>query len=327
PAIQAARESARRTSCVNQLRQIGIAMQNHVDSFGVFPTGGNEPNPSIEDYVKGDRPNSTNRQGLGWGFQLLPYLEQGAIQGITTTAKLRAQVIPIYNCPSRRPPSKASGSLTAPILTDYASVQPYAGPCGRTPYTFDQLWPFAGGRGEAFAKTSYWCTREAEYNNPEPIYEGVIVRTPYASASRTPREASGYPTACKPAQITDGLSNTFIISEKLVRADLYDGGGVSDDRGWSDGWDPDTVRFSGIPPLSDDDKGVCFNENSQVALTCEGQGSLHPVMFFGSAHPSGINAAYADASVHGIGFNVDRAIFNALGTRAGAETFDMSNLN
>ena len=46
PAIQAAREAARRTQCSNQVRQMGIALQNHVDALKVFPTGGNVPNPS-----------------------------------------------------------------------------------------------------------------------------------------------------------------------------------------------------------------------------------------------------------------------------------------
>ncbi|HMO86596.1 MAG TPA: DUF1559 domain-containing protein, partial [Lacipirellulaceae bacterium] len=89
PAIQAAREAARRTQCTNQLRQMGVALQNHVSALGVFPTAGTVPNPNIADYVSGPTsspgtPNGPNKQGLGWGYQLLPYLEQGAIRGITT---------------------------------------------------------------------------------------------------------------------------------------------------------------------------------------------------------------------------------------------------
>jgi prepilin-type N-terminal cleavage/methylation domain-containing protein len=45
PAIQAAREAARRTQCVNQLRQMIVAMQNHVSALQIFPTGGIEPWP------------------------------------------------------------------------------------------------------------------------------------------------------------------------------------------------------------------------------------------------------------------------------------------
>ena len=87
PAIQAAREAARRTQCSNQLRQIGIAMQNHVSAYKVFPTGGtgNDNAARIENYVKGGTdnpgpPNGPNQQGLSWAFQLLPFLEQANVK-------------------------------------------------------------------------------------------------------------------------------------------------------------------------------------------------------------------------------------------------------
>ena len=90
---------------------------------------------------------------------------------------------------------------------------------------------------------------------------------------------------------------------------------MSDDKGWADGWDPDSVRYAGVPPISDNDQGVCWNTTPAIRRTCIGfEGSI-PVLFFGSAHPSGINAVYADASVHFISFDVDHLIFNALGTR------------
>ena len=125
------------------------------------------------------------------------------------------------------------------------------------------------------------------------------------------------------------MSNTLVISEKVVRSDLSAGaiapnGSIawSDDRGWSDGWDPDTVRFTGYQPLSDSDQGVCFNSSLSNYCTSQGQ----DVLFFGSAHPSGINAAFADGSVHLISFDVDVILFNALGTRNGAETVDVGQL-
>jgi prepilin-type N-terminal cleavage/methylation domain-containing protein len=362
PAIQAAREAARRTQCVNQVRQMGIALQNHIDSQKVFPTGGNSPNPNIEDYMTGGtnnpgRPNGANKQGLGAFYQMLPYLEQNAVRNVTNTDTLKGTMIGLYNCPSRRTGIVGPGGAQ---LTDYATVQPAGNQsqyCGTTAYNPLAAWPFAGPN-PAFAIRSYWCGNNPQVagtwgTNPErdAIYGGVIVRTPYrvtgCSAGVTCSQATpalpakgetvpGFPFATKPGGVTDGLSNTMVISEKIVRSDLYEGqepgppdqgaGQVSDDRGWSDGWDPDSVRFSGVPPLSDDDSGICRSDNSAFRRTCIGFGGDIPVLFFGSAHPGGVNAVYADASAHFISFDVDHLIFNALGTRDGAETVDLSSL-
>ena len=330
PAIQAAREAARRTTCLNQLRQMGIAMQNHVDSLKVFPTAGSIPNPNIANYTTGGtsnpgKPNGPNKQGLGWGYQLLPYLEQGAAHGLLTQPQLQSTVVPLYNCPSRRAPVAAGSGA---ILSDYASAQPATGQCGSNSYNPLALWPWdTAPVRSAQARLSYWGGSSGAWSCSE--YGGVIVRTPYritnpvtATAPAQGEIVSGFPLAVRPGQITDGLSNTMVIGEKFVRADLYEGGGVSDDRGWADGYDPDTVRFTGIPPLSDGDAGICFNANQQIALNCEGQGGTIPVMFFGSAHAGGINAVYADASGHFLNFDINYLVFNSLGTRAGEEVLD-----
>ena len=130
------------------------------------------------------------------------------------------------------------------------------------------------------------------------------------------------PAAIKPSQITDGLSNTMVISEKLVRSDMYEGilpvtglAPYSDDRGWTDGWDPDTMRSTAVQPRNDGDP-ECFRAVVQRYY----MGENAELLFFGSAHVSGLNAAYADGSVHTIQFDIDVPVFNALGTRNGSET-------
>ena len=105
PAIQAAREAARRSDCQNKLKQMGLAVQNHVNALGVFPTGGAGPNPNIANFVTAGRPNHPNKQGLGWAYQILAYLEQGAVLNVVTQAQIQSTVTPLYNCPSRRSPS------------------------------------------------------------------------------------------------------------------------------------------------------------------------------------------------------------------------------
>ena len=139
PAIQAARESARRAQCQNQLKQIGLAMHNHLSSLSVFPTGGDGYNPNIRNYLSGTDvnnpanstgvPNGPNKQGLGWGYQILPYLEESALKGITTMGRLASAEVSLYFCPSRRPNGKsfafqADGIGLPYLLTDYAAAVP-----------------------------------------------------------------------------------------------------------------------------------------------------------------------------------------------------------
>ena len=126
------------------------------------------------------------------------------------------------------------------------------------------------------------------------------------------------PKAIDPRKVSDGLSHTLVLGEKLVRSDKYLGGTPSDDRGWADGWDPDTMRSTAYPPLSDGDRGICFNPNQQISRYCTGE-PFTDIIFFGAAHTAGMNAAFGDGSVHFIGFDIDHIIFNAYGTRNGKE--------
>src|SRR5690554_5602753 len=68
PAIQAAREAARRSQCTNQVKQLMTAMLNHESARKVFPSGGIIPWPYLEDYLNGPNgaPYGPEKQGLGW---------------------------------------------------------------------------------------------------------------------------------------------------------------------------------------------------------------------------------------------------------------------
>ncbi len=128
PAVQSAREAARRTQCSNNLRQFALAFQQHHASLGFFPTGGHDWNLAPL-YMDG-RPVVGEKQQAGWGFQVLPYIEgqdvwqKGPIEAIGALNSL-------YFCPTRRAPQslqredKYAPQLTGGILThalsDYAA--------------------------------------------------------------------------------------------------------------------------------------------------------------------------------------------------------------
>src|SRR4051794_12472450 len=76
PAVQAAREAARRATCVNNLKQIGLALHNYHDSFNVFPPG------YVSAQTRGSHPVfDGNDIGMGWawGSMILPQMEQAPI--------------------------------------------------------------------------------------------------------------------------------------------------------------------------------------------------------------------------------------------------------
>ena len=101
PAVNSAREAARRTQCMNNLRQLGLAFHNHISAYHNIPSGGHRYSdpPTYVNSV----PVVGAGQKAGWGFQVLPYIEgqkridQGPIAVV-------AYADPIYFCPSRRPP-------------------------------------------------------------------------------------------------------------------------------------------------------------------------------------------------------------------------------
>jgi len=134
PAVQKVREAAARASCENNLKQFGIAFQNYHDTMGRFPSGGTTWS-NAPDYTAPGQPAGQPNQLAGWGFMILPFIEQNAAYmggGGTTTAQCTINVIgtPIkgFFCPSRRAPMViVGGAWYGPpgtyghAMTDYAA--------------------------------------------------------------------------------------------------------------------------------------------------------------------------------------------------------------
>jgi prepilin-type processing-associated H-X9-DG protein len=149
-----------------------------------------------------------------------------------------------------------------------------------------------------------------------PIFRGIIQRSDWvAESSGTPGRHIGFGAKMTFSKITDGASKTLLAADKWVHNSLYlgDTNGQGDDAGWSDGWDFDGLRSTLTKPLSDNEDPPPDGTPTDVRN--------YP---FGSAHPGGINALFADGSVTGIGFDVDLETFNRLGNRLDGETLTES---
>ena len=116
PAVQQAREAARRTQCKNNLKQIGLALHNYHDTMLTFPFAGTVG----ADVVNGA---TTGPNGFNWRFFILPYIDQGplynqvsalnlqgtACYGCSTSAAWMA--LPMRNSPASRSPMSTAGAI------------------------------------------------------------------------------------------------------------------------------------------------------------------------------------------------------------------------
>jgi prepilin-type N-terminal cleavage/methylation domain-containing protein/prepilin-type processing-associated H-X9-DG protein len=297
PAVQAARESARRATCVNQLKQMGIALLNHQSATGAFPTGGSEPwhDEGADSVLFG--------KGYGWMVQILPYVENAALQNISKgygagdtqrDRVVRATPVPIYNCPSKRGVTISfNGTAAQPdacqdgcALSDYAASTP-ANVLDVNRPSFDPWFWQGVTHGDVVAASQNLLRFNGQKIYPVS-YQGVIVRT-------------GMSKPCQPRNITDGLSNTMAIGEKRLHPELYQLGAPYDDIGWTDGWDPDIIRYTGYQPGPD----IPESRNDPTGY------GFH----FGSTHSGGFNAVFADGHVTLINYDIDLVVFNAMGDR------------
>lgn len=99
PAVQSTRESARRTQCSNQLKQMALGFQSCESSMGVFPHAGCDYWPSFT----GGAPDPVSTQRGSWAFQLLPYIDETNVYNSGSWNTRRA-LIATFFCPSRRSP-------------------------------------------------------------------------------------------------------------------------------------------------------------------------------------------------------------------------------
>jgi prepilin-type N-terminal cleavage/methylation domain-containing protein len=306
PAINAAREAARRTQCRNNLKQLGLAANSCLSATKAFPTGGwgwgwcGDPN-----YGTGVR------QTGGWMYQVLPYLEEGHVwslgKGLTGTArgnKLKEAIgtpIPEFFCPSRRNAQLVKWSHP----TNYRNlINTSAG------------FPDMVGRND-YVSCSGTVGRDQEPYGPDQYQQGVDVIANnmgfggWEGVNKTLNGITVLPLCglIGPKKIQDGVANTILYGEKyinMVRID--DPNNLNDnDQGWNLGYDRDIMRFADVQPIGD------YNDNVE----------RHQV--FGSSHKDGCHFVMADGSVHMFSYEVDLTTFQRLGQRNDRRVVDIPN--
>ncbi|CAN5506151.1 DUF1559 domain-containing protein [soil metagenome] len=283
PAVQKVRESANRTRCVNNLKQIGLGMTQHLDILGRFPHAGRDAyvaNSSYPSgYVPGIPPHDANsalaaqpccpagtnptRAEWGWTYWIMPYIEQGNMFNLaesdTNNSLIKGTPVAIYYCPSRRPAIRyGSGSGLAKV--DYA-----------------------GNAG----------------TNRTTGADGVIT-VKYAS----PMKAD---------MITDGLSNTVMAGEKRMKQGQF-GVEFGDNEAYvSPGWADQEIRRHAAADENPNSFGPArdFQPADKSAFAT----SISASDQFGSNHMMTSNVVMCDGSVRSIRFTPDKEMWRRMCVR------------
>ena len=197
PAVQAAREAARKTECANNLKQIGLAVHSFHDANGGIPPA----------YVSGGGHTT-------WMVLILPFID-GANKlaqfdidwtyYVQTDSAIQQQ-ISYYYCPSRRQPPHLSvnGDDRGPVAHRPGAMCDYAMNAGDGAYTPWQTAPY-GGNGMA---------RNTRYANPDGAWSGPGSGVLHGSSPHA--TYTGWKIQRTFADVTDGLSNTLMVGEKYV---------------------------------------------------------------------------------------------------------------
>ena len=290
PAVQSAREAARRTQCSNNLKQIGLTFHNFEAARGFFPGHGGERMPRGVNFGDGRTDSDLEITG-NWMLQSLHFMEDGrvadvlinAAKGTATKEEIRQAVqtpIPTLYCSTRREPR------AYPLIRRHAEA--YGDLGARTDYAIN------GGSSTEAGSTG----GDARGENIVLANDGIW--------------ALGRRTAIK--KVIDGLSKTYLVGEKAMDTLRYTTGddhgdrapiaGLVDNFGAANSY----VRFAAREPSRD------------IADNCQ---ACHD---FGSAHESTWTVAMADGSVRSLSYGMDVATHRALASINGEEPTSASSL-
>ncbi|MFL5342778.1 MAG: DUF1559 domain-containing protein [Gemmataceae bacterium] len=281
PAVQKVREAAARTKCQNNLKQIGLAEHNYHDAIGKFTCSW--------DYEPPSAPNRPTAVAHSWCVYILPYIEQDNIyrqynfnqlgyNGTPNGALIQSK-LSMFMCPSS---PNAGRIYTFPVP---ANVLPGL-PAGTLVASASDYTAITGVRK--------WDILVA----PQPSEPGMqdigwrhgILR----GVSTDPSTANFFSPQMRALDVTDGLSNTYMVTELAGRPDVYNAKhqviaqGVNPGAGWGDPFNgehwPGGTTYTGDLPIPDG--GPCV-------INCS---NLENRNFF-SFHVGGVNVLMGDGSV------------------------------
>ena len=306
PAVQSAREAARRTQCKNNLKQIGVAMHNYESGFRSLPSG------YLHKYEAVPQPTEANHMGQAWGALLLPFLDQANLHAdidfnepcFDPTNQLpRETSLPVFLCPSDNHSRKAEF-----VVRDESA----------TPV-------------EKYACASYaanWGPAKGVFDTPGDESDDVNLDASPAPGTEPPnaqiRAARGLffrNSGVKVGEITDGISNTLSVGERHNGPILGEGAQPLTDDGSGEHVLFENAWFSACRDIDEpsDDHGhmVLFDtEYGPNKARGDGTGADRGLA---APHVGMCQFLMADGAVRAISETIDLKTYRALSSRAASD--------
>ena len=332
---------------------MGIGCLQHEQAQGILPAGG------WGWHWAGDPDRGFGlKQPSGWHYNILPYIDNvqlhdigkyqtySALLGRTVaTAADKAQAleaavsmpVALYNCPTRRKlmawPAPSASDITninISATTPLRGRSDYAG-CGGSNYPGDvNVGPGSLAAGDALT----------DCGNGASTDWSQFVGTRWAHSAGVFYKHS----VTKLASIRHGTSCTYLIGERYTCPDHYfDGGECSDDQGWNQGWDFDTIRWTGEGwydkngnPQYDASGNPLPGANAIPAPGTTSSTPFTPMRDtpgvggcdtqFGSAHADGFNMVTCDGAVHKVSYNISQDVHRRYGDCIDKTPVDMTQI-
>ncbi len=293
PAVQSARESARKVHCKNNLKQLGLALGLHHSAHGHFPTGGwgflwiGDPDRGTDEAQPG-----------GWIYNILPYIEQlplhqlgkedGSDPKLAASLRIR-QPIPTINCPSRRRLKlyPCDWEFRNAVTTNMVVRSDYAINAGDVPETYE------AGPG------------------PSTLEEGDSPQYGWRDFSDLSTGICFLRSKVTYAHVKDGTSNTYFVGEKYLDPDRYEDG---------------IAGYQDQCALIGDDFDINAWTNAKNDIPRQDTPGLSHWRLFGSAHRGGFHMTLCDGSVRTVSYLVAPEVHQALGNRQDSSALGVGDL-
>ena len=328
PAVQSAREAARRTQCKNHLKQLGLGCITHLDARKHFPSGG------WGSYFTAD-----SNEGMGpdqpgsWLYAILPFVEEQSLadlgKGLSVTSaafrtasmQLHQSSVPSFHCPSRR--------VGKPYPHDWTGLRAQQWVTNLPAITKSD---YAASSGDSLTHAGVGFKSSPQYFVPA---SATSVTNPAQWTNTNDPSSPGfyqsgvihYRSRIRPSDISDGTSKTYMLGEKFISPDYYESlpknetqkspSYYADNQGAWSGFEWDNHRVAWNPAHA-------FGNDPQNFQPRQDQAGIdNPTMLaFGSAHAGGLNMVMCDGSVQTVSYDID-----PLAHRYQANRFDGQAVN